>query len=132
MHNIVSPFVEKETVSKYYFTDNGILNLFLIDAGTSLLENLVAVTLLRMYGNDPDNERVYYYNAGVEVDIMYPRKAFPFRCVTILAKATVHTIEVNALRKLPSVLECKRRLIITYDEEVSIEDHHGKIEVLPY
>jgi predicted AAA+ superfamily ATPase len=39
---------------------------------------------------------------------------------------------VNALKKLPSVLECKRRLIITYDEEASIEDNHGKIEVLPY
>ena len=52
MHNIASPFVEKETISKYYFTDNGILNLFLIDADTSLLENLVAVTLLRKYGTN--------------------------------------------------------------------------------
>ncbi len=79
MHNIVSPFVEKETVSKYYFTDNVILNLFLIDAGTSLLENLVAVTLLRMYGNDPDNERVYYYNAGVEVDFYVPEEGLPIQ-----------------------------------------------------
>lgn len=40
MHNIASPFVEKETISKYYFTDNGILNLFLIDADTSCWKTL--------------------------------------------------------------------------------------------
>ncbi|GJG28077.1 MULTISPECIES: hypothetical protein [Segatella] len=40
--------------------------------------------------------------------------------------------EVSALKKLPSALECKRRLIITYDEDATIEDNNGKIEVLPY
>ena len=40
--------------------------------------------------------------------------------------------EVSALKKLPSALECERRLIITYDEEATIEDNNGKIEVLPY
>lgn len=58
LHNIASSFAEKETISKYYFSDNGLLNLFLIDGDTSLLENLVAVTLLRRYCNDSGNERV--------------------------------------------------------------------------
>ncbi|EFI70939.1 conserved hypothetical protein [Segatella baroniae B14] len=39
---------------------------------------------------------------------------------------------MSALKKLPSALECKRRLIITYDEDATIEDNNGKIEVLPY
>lgn len=40
--------------------------------------------------------------------------------------------EVTELKKLPSVLECRRRLIVTFDEEASIEDDYGKIEILPY
>ena len=47
IQNIGSKLVEKETIPKHYFTDNGILNLFLLDGNTSLLENLVAVNLLR-------------------------------------------------------------------------------------
>lgn len=55
IQNIAGKLVEKETSPKYYFTDNGILNLFLIDAKTSLLENLFAVTLLRKYGREDTN-----------------------------------------------------------------------------
>jgi predicted AAA+ superfamily ATPase len=44
--------VNKETAPKYYFTDNDILNLFLLDGKTSLLENLVAINLLRKYGRE--------------------------------------------------------------------------------
>ena len=52
IQNIADKLVERETNPKYYFADNGILNLLLLDADTSLLENLVAVTLLRRYGTD--------------------------------------------------------------------------------
>ncbi len=133
MHNIASPFVEKETISKYYFTDNGILNLFLVDADTSLLENLVAVTLLRKYGNDPDNERVFYYNSGVEVDFFVPDEGLAIQvCYNLSHSDGTYERKLSALKKLPSALEYKRRLIITYDEEATIEDNNGKIGVLPY
>ena len=42
IQNIADKLVERETNPKYYFADNGILNLLLLDADTSLLENLVA------------------------------------------------------------------------------------------
>ena len=133
MHNIASPFVEKETISKYYFIDNGILNLFLVDADASLLENLVAVTLLRKYGNDPGNERVFYYNSGVEVDFFVPDEGLAIQvCYNLSHSDGTYEREVSALKKLPSASECKRRLIITYEEEATIEDNKGKIEVLPY
>ena len=57
---------EKETQKKYYFIDNGFLNLFLINAETSLLENMVAVELFRRYGKD----NVYYLNADKEIDFI--------------------------------------------------------------
>lgn len=63
---------------------------------------------------------------------MCPRRLLLFRCVTVLAIVMIYEREVAALKKLPSVLECRRRLIVTFDEEASIEDDYGKIEILPY
>lgn len=40
--------------------------------------------------------------------------------------------KIKSLRKLPKALSCKRRVIITYDEEKTIEDEYGVIEVIPY
>ena len=39
--------------------------------------------------------------------------------------------EVNALKKLPNVLPCKRRLILTNDETDAVGDEHGTIEIMP-
>ena len=66
MENEVGKLTEKETQKKYYFIDNGFLNLFLINAETSLLENMVAVELFRRYGKD----NVYYLNADKEIDFI--------------------------------------------------------------
>lgn len=69
LSNIADNLAEKITNPKYYFIDNGIISLLALDVRTSLLENLVAVTLLRHYGT---KDRVYYYNHGVEVDFYVP------------------------------------------------------------
>jgi uncharacterized protein len=39
LENICAKLADKESNKKYYFTDNGLLNLFLIDSDTALLEN---------------------------------------------------------------------------------------------
>ena len=39
--------------------------------------------------------------------------------------------ESEALTMLPKRLSCRRRLILTYDEEEVISDKFGSIEVLP-
>lgn len=133
VHNIASSFSEKETISKFYFIDNGLLNLFLIDTDTSLLENLVADTLFRKYGNDPDNERVFYYNSGVEVDFYVPEDGLAIQVSYDISKSTeTWGREVEALKRLPEALDCRQRLIITYDEEDEIETGKGTIKVLPY
>lgn len=132
LHNIASPFVEKETISKYYFIDNGLLNLFLMDSDTSLLENLVAITLFRKYGDEPDNERVFYYNSGVEVDFYIPDDGLAVQVSYSIQDESTFQREVNALKKLPTTLDCKHRIIVTYEEESIIKDANGNIEVIPY
>lgn len=132
LHNINAAFAERETNSKYYFIDNGLLSLLLVDPTTTLLENIVALTLFRKYGNDKDNERIFFYNQNMEVDFYIPEEELAIQVsYSIESFDTTENREVEALQKLPKGLSCKRRLIITYDEEKIIEDDYGTIEVIP-
>lgn len=111
IQNIAGKLVDKETTPKYYFTDNGILNLFLLDGNTSLLENLVAVNLMRKYGR---NDAVYFYNKGIEVDFYIPEIATAIQVSYSLENSDgTFDREVNALLKISKVLECDKLLIIT-------------------
>jgi predicted AAA+ superfamily ATPase len=65
--NIAAKLAKKESNRKFYFCDNGILNLFLFKPETRLLENMVACALKRLYGDD-----LYFYNRNVEVDFYIP------------------------------------------------------------
>ena len=132
LHNISSAFAERETNSKYYFIDNGLLSLLLVNPETTLLENIVALSLYRKYGNDKDNERVFFYKQNVECDFYVPDDELAIQVSdSIEGSAATEKREVEALQKLPKVLACKRRVIITYDEEKTIEDEYGIIEVIP-
>ena len=131
LRNITSSFAEKETTCKYYFVDNGLLSLFLIDSNPALLENLVAISLFRKYGHDLSNDTVYFYNDNVEVDFYVPEEALAIQVSYSIADDETFRREVTALTKLPNVQPCKHRIIITYDEENTITDSVGTIEVIP-
>ena len=132
LRNISASFADKETSCKYYFVDNGVLNLFLLNGETALLENLVALSLFRIYGHDTENDRVYFYNEKVEVDFYVPDDKLAIQVsYSITQSSDTYTREVDALKKLPKVLPCERRLILTYEEEDTIKDDFGTIEVIP-
>ena len=48
-----------------------------------------------------------------------------------LTDADTFARESGALTKLPNIHPCRRRVIITYDEESTITDKYGTIEVIP-
>lgn len=130
IQNIAGKLVDKETAPKYYFTDNGILNLFLLDANTSLLENMIAVNLLRKYGR---NDAVYFYNKGIEVDFYIPDTYTAIQaCYNLDNSVGTFDREVKALLKITEVLECRKLQIITRDtEERMLEINDKVIEVVP-
>lgn len=131
VRNIVSAFAEKESVCKYYYIDNGLLSIQLLDIDTLLLENAVALSLFRRYGHDTDNERVYFYNANVEVDFYVPEDELAVQVSCSLADEKTRKREVEALGKFPKIYPCKHRVIVTYDEEGTITDKYGVIEIVP-
>ena len=129
IQNIAGKLVNKETVPKYYFTDNGLLNLFLLDGNTSLLENMVAINLLRKYGR---TDAVYFYNRGIEVDFYVPDAVTAIQvCYDPDNSAGTFDREVKALLKITKVLECRHLFIITRDTERMLELNGKKIEVIP-
>lgn len=132
LRNVSASFAEKETSCKYYFIDNGVLNLFLLGGETILLENAVALALFRRYGHDADNERVFFYNDKVEVDFYVPEDELAIQVsYNISQSPETFEREVKALKKLPNVLSCKRRILLTNDESGTVEDDFGTIEIIP-
>ena len=128
IQNIASNITEKESICKYYFVDNGIFSLFFIENNTGLLENLVALQLIRKFGRD---SQVYYYNKNVEVDFYVPESELAIQVSYTIKDLDTYDREVGALTKIPKVLSCKKRLLITYDEQQTITDEFGEIEVVP-
>lgn len=132
LRNLASAFSDKETSCKYYFVDNGILNLFLVGGETALLENIVAMELFRRYGHDLSNDRVYYYHDRVEVDFYVPDDQLAIQvCYSLGGVTSTYDRKVDALHRLPKVHPCARRLILTNDESATITDEFGTIEVHP-
>ena len=127
--NIADNLTQRETNPKYYFVDNGIISILAMDIDTSLLENMVAMELLRRYGLD---EQVFFYNKNIEVDFYIPDAAMAIQ-VSYNPKKSTETWEreSTALIKLSKVLDCKRLIILTYELEEEIVVKDKKIEVIP-
>lgn len=124
--NHASKFVEKASNKKYYFIDNGILNLFLTDPNTSLLENMVAINLYKQYGDD-----VAFFNSNIEVDFYVPNQKIAIQVSYSLKDDDTKKREVRALDKISSFVDVERRYIITmYEEEIIERDGHT-IHVVP-
>ncbi len=126
IENIAAKLADKIANRKYYFTDNGILNLFLFDPVTSLLENQVAIQLKRLYG-----EEVYYYQRNTEVDFYVPAQQLAVQVSYSLQDIETRKREVQALVKMSKHVDIKAMLIITKDEEDTIKENGFIIEVLP-
>ncbi|MDR0232145.1 MAG: ATP-binding protein [Dysgonamonadaceae bacterium] len=126
LENFASKLADKESNKKYYFIDNGILNLFLPDPQTFLLENLVAIQLRRLYGDG-----VYYYNSNVEVDFYVPEKQLAVQACYSLNDIETYNRETNALLQLAKRIEIKKMLIISKDEERVISTDNMEFEVVP-
>lgn len=130
IENYASKFVEKETVKKHYFTDNGLLNIFLTDVDTSLLENLCAISLHKRFAND-DEPQLFYYNKNVEVDFYIPSQGLAVQSSYSITDITTRERETGALVGLNKVYPLKKAVIVTYDEEEIIDENGLRIEVIP-
>lgn len=127
--NVVAKFVEREGNPKRYFSDNGLLNLFLIGKEPALLENEVAVAMLDAFG-----EGLHYLKSpknGIDVDFYVPEQGLAVQVAYSLSDSAKPR-EVGNLVKLANISDSALRLlIITKEEERVIEEDGKRIEIKP-
>ena len=123
LENYATRFAEREANPKYYFI---ILNLFIFSPETLLLENLVAVTLHRLYG-----EEVYFYHQNIEVDFYLPEQHWLIQASYNITDSQTMEREINGLIKATKFLNAQKLQIITRNEERTITNNGITIEVIP-
>lgn len=126
LDNYASKLVDKETVKKHYFIDNGLLHLFINNPDTALLENLCAINLYKRYGKG-----VYYFNRNIEVDFYVPDEKLAIQASFRMSEEATLEREIKALVALHGLYETQRNLIITYEDEGIMERDGIKIEIIP-
>ena len=74
---------------------------------------------------------MYFYNKNVEVDFYVPSQECLIQVAYSIANAETRNREVSSLLKVAKHLNAKRLLIITYNEEQTIEVNNNIVEVIP-
>ena len=129
VENYVARFAERKASPKYYFTDNGILNLFLFDKNATLLENVVAIALHNKYKDD-----VYFLKSTktkIDIDFYLPEHSKAIQ-VTWELSETDKKREIGNLVKLHQTNpEIKDLIIVTAEDEDELQIDDCKIQVIP-
>lgn len=122
-------FADREGTPKYYFADNGLLNLFLNHREAALLENAVATSLARVFP-----EGLFYLKSaktGLDVDFFLPEVGTAIQVAYSIA-GDARKREVENLKKLVRLEpQAQRLMIVTYEEEEHIREDGVEIEVVP-
>ena len=127
MENELSSFTTRESQKKYYFIDCGLLNLFLINPETSLLENLVAIQLMRRYGRD----QVRFYRNSHEIDFVVPDSQLAVQVSYSLLEPGTEEREIKPLQHFGATHPGWQLLVITHEEERLLDNGKSHIEILP-
>lgn len=125
--NFTDSISDRETSQKRYFCDNGLLNVFLSDPQTKLLENIVALALMKQYGND----ELFYYNKNVEVDFYLPTRKMAVQASFSLSESATFERETKALVKIAGGFDIEKAVIVTYDDERTIVVDGVTIDIVP-
>lgn len=129
--NLASPITEQTTIQKRYMADNGLLNLFLLNGQTKLLENIVAIELNRRYRNTQEETLLYYYNKNVEIDFCVPSEKLAIQVSYSLTDSNTYEREVGALDGFLKKNPDYSAMIVTRDQQDRIELDGHTIDVLP-
>lgn len=126
--NYAAKLVKKETSPKYYFMDTGLVGLMLLDCKSAQLENLVAIELIRRYGQ----ENVFYFENNVEIDFYIPNEKLAIQVsLQVLDDMDTRERETRAFVRLHNFIPDSKCLIITNSEEATLECDGIFISILP-
>ena len=126
--NGYAKFSGRESTPKYYFADNGILNLFLVQKEGILLENMIAVALYRRYG---DGLRYLKSSrTGLDIDFWLPEEGTAIQVCDRLDDQNREREIGNLVRLSQKQADVRRRILVTWGSDHAIRTDEGvEIEV---
>ena len=96
---------------------------------TKKLENTVLLELIRR------GENVHYYKDQIaDIDFVLTKENRPCQLIQVchsINDPTTYSRETNSLLRASQKLNCKNLVIVTFDEEKTINQNEKTIEVLP-
>lgn len=125
IQNFAAKSIEKESNPKYYFLDNGILNLFLVNRDAALLENLIAIALYRKFGKE-----LFFFKGKNEVDFFVPSFSLAVQVSWSIQDPLTRKRETESLTALAKSYRTKQNLIVTVDESEHITVNETNIDVI--
>ena len=128
IENYYASLLDKTSIKKYYFVDNGVLNLFLDDKKSALIENLVAINLYKKY----KDELYYLKEQKVDIDFYLSNKKYAIQVAYSLEDQKAFNREINELLKFSKDKNNidSKLIIVTYDEDKTLEIEEKIIEVI--
>ena len=129
VQNGFSSFSERESTPKYYFEDNGLLNLFLFEKSSILLENLVASELHRRYG-----DQIFFMKSsktGIDVDFYLPEQATAIQVCTDVNESSFSRETENLVKLKNNLPGVRELLIVTLEGHTTLEISGTTIRVIP-
>lgn len=130
LKNYYAKFIERESNPKFYFYDNGLLNLFIFDKDPKLLENVIADYLIRKFGHN-----VYYLQSkktGINIDFYLPKQRTAIQVAYSISDETARAREISNLNTLAQKSDlADHYVIVTYEEEETISKGNIEIQVVP-
>lgn len=128
--NYFNKFADRESTPRFYFSDNGLLNIFLVNKNAALLENQVAVKLFNKY-----QDNVYYLKSsktGIDIDFYVPEQHTAIQVAWTIQSDARHR-EIDNLVKLGQSFDQVQQLVIVTknDSEQTIQSNQQTIEVVP-
>ncbi len=128
--NYFSKFAARESTPRYYFSDNGLLSIFLTNKEAALLENLVAIQLFNQFQN-----QVYYLKSsktGIDIDFYLPEKKMAIQVAWTIAGEARQREVGNLVKLKQSMTEVERLVIVTKDDPATVVEKDGvQVEVVP-
>ena len=125
---------EHRSLDKFYCIDNGLRSAVLMPQSNDNGKNLENTVFMELYRRRMPSDKISYYQEKAECDFVIQREDSVIQLIQVtwsMADDETRKREIKGLLEASSVTGCDNLLIITDDEEKSIEVDGKKVNVVP-
>ena len=125
---------EHRSLDKFYCIDNGLRSAVLMPQSNDNGKNLENTVFMELYRRRMPSDKISYYQEKTECDFVIQREDSVMQLIQVTWSMTddeTRKREIKGLLEASSATGCDNLLIITDDEENSLEADGKKVNVVP-